>query len=267
MAERVWSVDSIALTLDLDWAPDFAIDFVAERLIIRQVRATWFVTHLSPAIERLRRYPELFELGIHPNFLPGSTHGDTPEAVLRHCVALVPEATSMRTHALFQSSPLLEQIVIQTAITTDVSLFLPYMPSLMPVEYQWRGRTLLRIPFYWEDCFEMGRTVPSWHLSPLLAAGKGLKVFSFHPVHVYLNSSEIEIYRALKKHIYRQSEVTQAEMNSYVQTGKGARMLFMELIEHITSDVRHQSICMRDIYTRWQEEKMGPRINPERSGA
>jgi hypothetical protein len=257
MAERVRLVDSIALTLDLDWAPDFTINFVAERLIMRQVRATWFVTHLSPAIERLRRYPDLFELGIHPNFLPGSTHGDTPEAVLRHCMALVPEATSMRTHALFQSSPLLEQILIQTAITTDVSLFLPYTPSLRPVEYQWRGRTLLRIPFYWEDCFEMERAVPSWHLSPLLATAEGLKVFSFHPVHVYLNSSEIETYRALKKRIYRQSEATQADMNSYVQTGKGARMLFMELIEHITSGAIQQSLCMRDIYKRWQEEKAG----------
>jgi len=30
-------MDSIALTLDLDWTPDFAIDFAAKRLIIRQV--------------------------------------------------------------------------------------------------------------------------------------------------------------------------------------------------------------------------------------
>src|SRR5207244_3974947 len=81
---------------------------VAEQLMASQVRATWFVTHMSPAISRLRRNPELFELGIHPNFLPGSTHGDTPDAVLRHCRALVPDAVSMRTHCLVQSTLLLE---------------------------------------------------------------------------------------------------------------------------------------------------------------
>src|ERR1035441_3475149 len=82
----------IAISMDVDWAPDFAIDFVAERLIASRVRATWFVTHRSPAIERLRQHRDLFELGIHPNFLPGSSHGDSPAAVLQHCMGLVQDA-------------------------------------------------------------------------------------------------------------------------------------------------------------------------------
>ena len=68
-------MDSVVLTLDTDWAPDFVIDFVAKQLVAYQVRATWFVTHASPAVERLSQHSDLFELGIHPNFLPGSTHG------------------------------------------------------------------------------------------------------------------------------------------------------------------------------------------------
>ena len=63
----------IALTFDIDWAPDWAIDLTAGILREREVRATWFVTHESPAVDRLREDSELFELGIHPNFLPGST--------------------------------------------------------------------------------------------------------------------------------------------------------------------------------------------------
>lgn len=80
----------VVLTFDIDWAPDFMIDFVAEGLTQRRVRATWFVTHASPAVEWLREHPDLFELGIHPNFAPGSTQGDSPEAVLRHCLRLEP---------------------------------------------------------------------------------------------------------------------------------------------------------------------------------
>ena len=45
------------ITLDIDWAPDYAIDFAAGLLIEAQVRATWFVTHDSPAVERLRQHP------------------------------------------------------------------------------------------------------------------------------------------------------------------------------------------------------------------
>ena len=96
------TVPSLAITLDIDWAPDHVIDRIAAQLIDARVRATWFVTHQSPAIDRLRARPDLFELGIHPNFLNQSTHGETPAEVLAHCMALVPDARSMRTHSLVQ---------------------------------------------------------------------------------------------------------------------------------------------------------------------
>ncbi len=240
----------IAITFDIDWAPDFTIDFVAEQLIAHQVRATWFVTHMSPAVERLCRHPELFELGIHPNFLPGSTHGATPGEVLQYCMELVPDATSMRTHALVQSSPLLAQVMAQTSIRMDVSLFLPHIPHLRPVEYHVNGRTLWRIPSFWEDDFEMERVAPYWHLSPLLALGEGLKVFDFHPIHVYLNSVDMGPYQALKQRLPNLSTATPVDVAPLVHSGIGTQTLFVELLEHLV--VSAQSLCVRDICTRWQ---------------
>jgi len=35
----------IALTLDIDWAPDWMIEKVAEMLLKYGVKATWFATH------------------------------------------------------------------------------------------------------------------------------------------------------------------------------------------------------------------------------
>jgi len=248
------SFNDLIVTLDIDWAPDFVIDFVAERLVACPVRATWFVTHASPAVERLRQHSDLFELGIHPNFLPGSTHGDTPEAVLRHCLGLVPNnATSVRTHGLVQSSPLLAQIMAQTPITTDVSLFLPHMPHLRPVEYRVNGRMLWRIPYFWEDDFEMERTTPCWHLAPLLTAGGGLKVFDFHPIHVYLNSAETRPYWTLKQRVPDLPAMTPADAAPFVNSGIGARTLFMELVEHLVAS--RQSICIRDVVRRWTERE------------
>ena len=240
------------VTLDIDWAPDFAIDFVAEKLAERQVCATWFVTHVSPAIERLRQYPKLFELGIHPNFLPGSTHGDTVEEVLNCCIAMVPEASSVRTHSLVQSSPLLAQIMIQTSIKTDVSLFLPHTPCLRPIEYQSSGRTLLRIPYYWQDDYETERTVPCWHLPPILAVGEGLKVFNFHPIHVYLNSADVKPYQVLKQRVVNLSKANSVEVAAYAQSGAGTQTMFMELVEYI--GIGGQSLCIRDIYKRWRKK-------------
>lgn len=242
-------MDDVILTIDIDWAPDFTIEFVAEHLISRQVRATWFVTHMSPAIARLKQYPDLFELGIHPNFLPGSTHGDTPDAVLRHCMSLVPEASSVRTHLLVQSTLLLREILAQSRITTDVSLFLPGTPHIRPVEWLWRRRTLLRIPYFWADDFEMERNIPCWRLAPQLGVGKGLKVFAFHPIHVYLNSADIEIYQTLKNRVPKISEASPHVLDAYVQTGEGTYALFKEVIGHVHA--HGQSVCIQDIHNRW----------------
>jgi hypothetical protein len=243
-------MDDIVLTIDIDWAPDFAIDFVAEQLISRRIRATWFVTHMSPAIARLRRYPELFELGIHPNFSLGSTHGDTPDAVLRHCMTLVPEAASVRTHLLIQSTPLLRQILAQNRITTDVSLFLPGTPHIRPVKWLSRRRTLLRIPYFWADDFEMERNIPCWHLTPHLRVGEGLKVFAFHPIHVYLNSGDIEIYQTLKHRVPKISEASPHVLGPYIQSGEGTFTLFEKVVAHLAA--QGDSLCIQDIYNRWR---------------
>lgn len=239
----------VALTLDVDWAPDFVIDWVAERLIASKVSATWFVTHASPAIERLRRFPHLFELGIHPNFLPGSSHGATPDEVLSYCLGIVPGALSSRTHGLVQSSLLLEQFLCCTPVRVDLSLFLPRTPYLRPVSYRWRGRTLIRIPVFWEDDFEMGQEEPCWHLDHYLALGEGLKVFSFHPMHLYLNSSTPGPYRELKGQVSHLTALTPALASSYIQEQEGAYTLLKELISYVQQSP--PSVTAREIARRW----------------
>jgi len=243
----------MALTLDVDWAPDFMIDFAAAILVENRVRATWFVTHASPALARLRAHPDLFEIGIHPNFFPGSTHGDSPAAVLRHCLELVPEAVSIRTHGLFQSTALLERVMHETAILTDASLYLPRAKGLEPIEYEWARKTLLRVPHFWEDDFEMEREAPCWNLAPLLSDDYGLRVFDFHPIHVYLNSSTPRAYRQLKQAVPNLAELTSDQANGAVQIGTGTRTLFNELVAHFSK--AGDSMRISDIHGRWQRSR------------
>ena len=92
----------IAITFDMDWAPDWAIEDIVRYLVPREVKATFFVTNETPALNTLRRYPELFELGLHPNLFPGSSHGSSCQEVFESCRKIVPEAVSMRTHGLYR---------------------------------------------------------------------------------------------------------------------------------------------------------------------
>ncbi|HEY8584243.1 MAG TPA: hypothetical protein VIL49_14905 [Capillimicrobium sp.] len=220
-----------AITLDVDWAPDFMIDAAADALLAREVKATWFVTHASPAVQRLRERPDLFELGIHPNFLPGSSHGATPAEVVAHCARLVPEATAVRTHCLLQSTPLHDELLRGSSVEVDLSLFLPRAEHVEPV-VQWSpaGR-LLRLPYVWQDNMEMYSPDPSWRTAAMLDA-PGLRIFDFHPVHIWLNSRSFEPYERLKTE-HALGEVTEMQANRFRAQGPGTMTAFLDLADRL----------------------------------
>jgi len=223
-----------ALTLDLDWAPDFMIDDAAQALVDRGVRATWFVTHASPAVERLRERPDLFELGLHPNFLAGSSHGATPEEVVAHCAALVPGARAVRTHCLMQSTPLHDALLAGSDVEVDVSLFLPGATHVEAVEQWSPGGRLVRLPYVWQDNMEMYAPRAQWSVDGLLDP-PGLRIFDFHPVHVWLNSASFEPYERLKatRPLGEVAPEDAAALRN--DDGPGARTAFLALADRLAA--------------------------------
>ena len=224
------------ITIDVDWAPDFAIDFVANLLVEAQVQATWFITHDSPAVQRLRLHSRLFELGIHPNFLTGTTHGKTESEILGHCMGLVPQARVVRMHGLVQSSNLLEKIVDETPISVDVSLFLPHATQIEPVVYYWENRKrIVRLPYMWEDDFELVRPDGIWDLGRLIGRGRGLMIMDFHPIHVFLNSTTLGAYRAVCA-LGRLPDLSEELVSPHVERGRGAGYAFRSAVEKMQKD-------------------------------
>jgi hypothetical protein len=222
----------LVLTLDVDWAPDFVIDDVASRLIEHRVKATWFVTHASPAVDRLRAQTGLFELGIHPNFLPRSSHGASIPDVLDACMQLVPGAAAMRTHDLHQSTTVFKHVCARTPVQIDVSLFLPDVQEAHPFSYNLGDRPIWRLPYVWEDDYEMAQAAPDWTLDRLLR-GRGLRALDFHPIHVYLNSARFDRYAQLKARVPRLQDATASCVDAYVQQGAGTGTFFDQVVAHL----------------------------------
>lgn len=244
----------VSITLDVDWAPDFMILAAAERLVEAGVPSTWYVTHRSLALEYLRERPDLFDLGIHPNFMQGSTHGLTSTEVLTHCMEIVPEARSIRTHGLYQSTPLLAEVLKHTPLEADSSLFVPHATGLEAVEYWFEGRRLYRIPYFWEDDLEMRRPVPCWSPKQLLAGHRGLRVFDFHPIHIYLNSPNMDGYERLKSAVPILREATPEDAAPYVHDGAGAGTLFDSLLAYVSMEHGSQLVTVADICDSFRDE-------------
>jgi hypothetical protein len=239
-------INKFVLTFDVDWAPDFVINEVASVLITKKIKATWFITHSSPALDMLRKHEELFELGIHPNFLPRSSHGGTPEEVLRHMLRIVPEAVSTRSHAVVQSGPLLNLITEKSSIRIDSTIFLPEMANIQPVIHPTRNANLFRIPFFWADDYEMTKTNPKWVFSPYENV-PGLKVMMFHPIHIFLNSSSTLQYTSLRKQMDSNIEQnTYDNLNSFIWRGQGTKTFFNDFINWLSRN--KESVKLKDLF-------------------
>lgn len=240
------------LTFDVDWVPDFVIDFVIEQLIEKNIRSTWFVTHDSPSIRKIIEMKDLFEIGLHPNFLPTSTHGKNEDEVMNYFSKFIPNTKLIRTHALFQSTVLLRNLIQNYKIEIDVSLLLPHTVNLEP-HYVYLGENLpklIRVPYFWEDDIEMYNPKKSWNLDPTWFNLKGLKIFDFHPIHIYLNSNDMKNYELIKKQ-GELNNITKHELNNYInKTTKGVNDFFNELCENISKNQK-ESYTISEIVKKW----------------
>ena len=223
--------DDIVLTFDIDWAPEYAIEHTIDVLAASRTKATWFVTHDSPGVRKLLQYPELFEVGVHPNFLEGSTQGSTYHAVMQHVMAIVPNARCVRTHGMVYSAALSRMFAVDFKLQVDSSIFLAGMPHISPREVFYGEEVLLRVPYFWSDDGEMTiERHPSFSFCARKFAAPGLKVLCFHPIHVFLNSDSMQTYSEWKA-AARTAAPGDLRPRAYGAERVGAGSLLRELIE------------------------------------
>src|SRR4029078_8334393 len=120
------------------------------------------------------RRADMFEVGLHPNFHPGSSHGSGTAEVIEHCRGFAGTARSMRTHGLMQWSNLYALIANGfPQIETDVSTFLPGQRSYEASHFRLDGmkRTVTRLAFRWEDDVAAAMPRQDWSAAPDLVPG------------------------------------------------------------------------------------------------
>lgn len=225
---------ALFLTFDLDWASDEVFRDTLNILLAENVSATFFITHATPLLEEIRQNP-LFELGIHPNFngMPNNAFSAKPYAqIVDELMAIVPEAKCVRSHALAQSTLLID-VFASRGLTHDLNLLLPMRSgiALKPFRH-WNG--MIRAPYLWEDdvhCLDLraGR-VSGWDPAPFLDC-PGLKIFDFHPIHIFLNTEDLERYERARPH-FRDIDALSVLRNNDTPppTQGGTRGFLIELI-------------------------------------
>lgn len=214
------------LTGDTDWTSDFALRDFLDTVTGLGVRPTIFATHRSPVLDEMDA-KGLAEIGIHPNFLPGSTHGDTQAAVIDHLCRLFPRARAWRAHWFFDHTTISRDLFAR-GLQYDSNLCLHLQPHLQPLLHQ---SGLVRYPVFWEDDvhWSLGGT---WDVEAYLERflTPGLKVLSVHPFFFAANVPDAEFYRRVKPHVGTVDGSTIGELR---HEGRGVRTFVTELVERL----------------------------------
>ena len=190
------------LTADQDWAPEWATErllaFAGERGLPLHV----FATNSSPALERAVAAGTGVTRGIHPNFLPGSTHGESAEEVIATCREIAPEARTFRTHAYAEDSYSLD-VLRRAGFETDSNLCLFLQPAIVPLLH---ATGILRLPVFLDDdsLLLWDTDEGGLDLEPMAKAiaSPGLKILNFHPLLFAINCPAPSYYRARRDALY-----------------------------------------------------------------
>ena len=217
-------VNRLSITLDVDWACDGVLSDTLDLIDSCGIPVTIFVTHETPLLARMRRDP-LITLGIHPNFLPLLQHSGSAayDTVLKEMTALVPEAKFIRGHALIDATPILVSAKA-LGFQADLNLFIPFSSGI-PLKPFTHFSGIKRIPFFYEDdayCWETVPASPEAHLN-----APGLKIFNFHPIHLFLNTEIMARYQEAKAY-YHDYEALKPFINT--STENGARNFLFRII-------------------------------------
>ena len=92
------------LTSDIDWASDASVRFFHESIYNADFPISYFLTHDSEYLSTLRNHE--VEFGIHPNFLPGSSHGELFDEGMNTCLAYMrPPSSFAAMNTLMSTIP------------------------------------------------------------------------------------------------------------------------------------------------------------------
>lgn len=213
----------LIVTVDLDWAPEPAIEETLDFLQERGVIPTVFATHRSPRVES--SLGEI-EVGLHPFFHSDSSHGKTIEEVIDSVMALPHNSPAFRCHRYATCNESNRQMVeagmkVSSNICTDLEIVPPFIDRL----------GLIQVPIYFEDGGYL------WNCQPLRRSFKpveeAITVMNIHPMHFVLNTPVFDYMLQIKRRFTRKEWIGMSceQLNCLRYQGDGIRRLIIELID------------------------------------
>lgn len=195
------------------------------------IRPTIFATHESAVLRRSLADGDA-EVGLHPNFYPGTSHAadhNDTEAVIEHIHGLYPEAETFRCHRFHDSTPI-AMAMMRRGIRYDSNLCCYLQPGLFALR---QGFGSMRFPVFWEDDVHWTNRPGDWNAAGYVAhfLTPGLKLLNVHPFMIAANCTSAAHYESIRRHIPTLDEKNIGEARF---AGLGARTFLTDIVGEVT---------------------------------
>lgn len=138
---------------------------------------------------------------------------------------MVPESVSVRSHSMTQNSLILDEFEKKNLLF-DCNTFIPFSSDMVIKPYKHWTKKLVKVPYFWEDDVHILYNW-SWDVERYLNY-TGLKVFDFHPIHLFLNTENLSRYENAKKDLDNYSSLVK-HIN---KNKRGVRDFFLDIIHY-----------------------------------
>ncbi|MDR0368202.1 MAG: hypothetical protein LBH82_03560 [Bacteroidales bacterium] len=245
--KNIWDEEPVfCFTSDMDWASEAVLSIFFQEIPLEEMKLTTFVTHLSEIIENLYKNQQI-ERGIHPNFLFGSSHGNSFREVIETCKTFSPEAVGSRSHRLFQVTDTAHLLKNEYGFLYSSNVINVFGTKIKPLLHE---SQLIEFPVFFEDgtfLYNDSRL----KIEPYLNCFEtpGLKIISFHPMNIVFNTPCIQWMRALKDSMTREAFHTIDA--DFIQKTKNNSSGIGNILSEIVNFVRRKNypvLSLNEIY-------------------
>lgn len=245
LKKKPWNTRPVfCFTIDIDWASETVLQLFFDEFLSYKIVPTVFVTHRSKIIDELFANKRI-ERGIHPNFLKGSSHGDSFEEVIDTCLKFAPETKFYRSHRSFSFTDinhLLKNKYQFKLSSNTVSVLQPYLQAIL------HESGLLEFPIFFEDGTQL-YTKMELEIGQYLAnfTSPGIKIISFHPMNFVCNPPTLQYMRNIKDTLSREeyNNLSIEKIDQYRNQLKGIKDICVEILE-LSS--RYDILTLSELY-------------------
>ncbi len=242
---------------DQDWAPEWAIATYLEKFSKWKQSVHVFRTSPSALLDRAIGNGTI-EQGWHPNFMTGSSQGNTIDEVVEYCQREFPGATTARAHCFAEDSFRIRALA-KAGIIADSQNPTGCQGYLLPMIHP---AGILRLPVYFEDdvAFDAAAefTIDTFRKTLFTP---GLKILNFHPTFVGCNTPSLAHYNSVRGEVFDTIEPAEGVR----WEGRGTADMLDELIGEILSAGYRFEPLHSVVNELWDRVRNEPAILPRGS--